>query len=190
MIVDARARPPTLRHMRDPIFDSLRRWNREAAPTGEVPVAATVRAMDEAGVAKALISAWVAPRNVMIPNDEVAGFVGAHPDRLVGIGSVDISRPMRAIAEIRRCVEEFGPIQVADFECVSQLEKVHADSSAPLRAPRRSLLVRPGRRSLQMISAHWRKSARFGGVSVHLAASCATPISSSSASRQRTPTAR
>ena len=62
-------------------------------------------------------------------------------------------------------------IQVADFECVSQLENVHADSSAPLRARRRSLLVSPGRRSLQMISAHLRKFARCGGASVHVAVS-------------------
>ena len=91
MIVDAWAQHPTLRHAQDPMFDSLRRWNRAAAPTEEIPVAATVRAMDAAGVAKALISAWVAPRRVMISNDEVAGFVGEYPDRLAGIGSVDIA---------------------------------------------------------------------------------------------------
>ena len=108
MTVDAWAQHPTLRHIRDPIFDSLRRWTREEEPAEEIPVAATVRAMDEAGVAKALLSAWVAPRNVMISNDEVAGFVAEYPDRLVGIGSVDISRPMQAVAEVRRCVEELG----------------------------------------------------------------------------------
>ena len=44
----------------------------------------------------------------MISNDEVVGFVEEHPVRLVGIGSVDIARPMRAVAEVRRCVEELG----------------------------------------------------------------------------------
>ena len=44
----------------------------------------------------------------MISNDEVAHFVAEYPDRLVGIGSVDISKPMQAVAEIRRCVEELG----------------------------------------------------------------------------------
>ena len=73
-----------------------------------VPVAATIRPMDAAGVAKSLISAWVALRNIMISNDEVAGFVNEYPDRLVGVGSVDISRPMQAVAEIRRFVEELG----------------------------------------------------------------------------------
>lgn len=50
----------------------------------------------------------MAPRNVMISNDEVAGFAAEHPDRLVGIGSVDISNPMHAIAEIRRHAEELS----------------------------------------------------------------------------------
>ncbi|MYH57260.1 MAG: amidohydrolase [Boseongicola sp. SB0675_bin_26] len=108
MIIDAWAQHPTLRHARDPIFDSLRRWNREEAPTEELPVAATVGAMDAAGVAKALISAWVGPRSVMISNDEVAGFVSEFPERLIGVGSVDISRPVQAVAEVRRCVAELG----------------------------------------------------------------------------------
>ena len=108
MIIDAWAQHPTLRHSQDAIFDSLRRWSRERVPTEQLPVAATVRAMDEGGVSKSLISAWVAPRNVMISNDEVAAFVNEFPDRLLGIGSVDISKPMEAVAEIRRCVRELG----------------------------------------------------------------------------------
>ena len=112
MIIDAWAQHPTLRHSQDPIFDSLRRWNRQAAPTEALPVAATVAAMDEGGVDRALISAWVAPRNVMISNDEVADFVAEAPDRLVGVGSVDISRPMQAVTEIRRCVQELGFVAI------------------------------------------------------------------------------
>ena len=108
MIVDAWAQHPTLRQLRDPIFESLRRWTRQPAPTAELPVAATIAAMDEAGVAISLISAWVAPRNVMISNDEVAGFVAEAPGRLLGVGSVDISRPMAAVREVRRCVGELG----------------------------------------------------------------------------------
>ncbi|MDE0101058.1 MAG: amidohydrolase family protein [Bryobacterales bacterium] len=108
MIIDAWAQHPTLRQLQHPMFDSLRRWNRQDLPTEELPVAMTIREMDAAGVAKGLISAWVAPNDTMISNDEVAGFVGEYPDRLVGIGSADIARPMRAVAEIRRCVEELG----------------------------------------------------------------------------------
>ncbi len=108
MIIDAWAQHPTLRHAADPIFDSLRRWTKTTAPTEELPVAVTIAAMDQAGVDKALISAWVAPRNVMISNEEVASFVAQAPDRLIGVGSVDISKPMHAVREIRRCVNEYG----------------------------------------------------------------------------------
>lgn len=108
MIIDAWAQHPTLRHAADPIFDSLRRWAKVATPTTEVPVAATIAAMDQGGVSKALICAWVAPNKVMISNDEVAGFVAQASDRLVGIGSVDISKPMAAVREVRRCVQELG----------------------------------------------------------------------------------
>lgn len=108
MIIDAWAQHPTLRHTTDPMFDSLRRWGRGSIPTDEIPVAATLAAMDEAGVDRALISAWVAPRNVMISNDEVAGFVAESDGRLLGVGSVDISKPMAAVREVRRCVRELG----------------------------------------------------------------------------------
>jgi len=106
MIIDAWAQHPTLRQMQDPMFDSLRRWTQGGMPTQELPVAATVAAMDQAGVSRSLICAWVGPRNVMISNDEVAGFVAQAPDRLLGVGSVDISKPMAAVREIRRCVQE------------------------------------------------------------------------------------
>ncbi|GAA5317336.1 MAG: amidohydrolase family protein [Candidatus Pelagadaptatus aseana] len=108
MIIDAWAQHPTLKHIQDPIFESLRRWTKTPAPTEEVPVELTVALMDQAKVDKSLISAWVAPRNVMISNDEVASFVAQAPDRLVGVGSVDISKPMQAVKEIRRCVNELG----------------------------------------------------------------------------------
>jgi hypothetical protein len=44
----------------------------------------------------------VGPRGPLIDNDEVAAFVRACPDRLVGIASVDPSRPMFTIRELRR----------------------------------------------------------------------------------------
>ncbi|KZL20859.1 Amidohydrolase [Pseudovibrio axinellae] len=108
MIIDAWAQHPTLRHIQDPIFDSLRRWTKTPLPQQAPPVSLTVAMMDAANIDISLISAWEAPRNSMISNDEVAGFVAQAPDRLVGIGSVDISKPMQAVKEIRRCVEELG----------------------------------------------------------------------------------
>ncbi|MGB0221013.1 MAG: amidohydrolase family protein [Sinimarinibacterium flocculans] len=108
MIIDAWAQHPTLRQMQDPIFDSLRRWTRSRLPEAELPVAATLAQMDAAGVNRALISAWHAPRRTLIGNDEVASFVAQAPQRLVGVGSVDITRPMDAVREARRCVQELG----------------------------------------------------------------------------------
>ncbi|MDZ4366773.1 MAG: amidohydrolase family protein [Afipia sp.] len=108
MIIDVWGQHPTLRHSQDEIFASLRRWTKREIPSEQLPVAATVQAMDEGAVDLMLTSAWVAPRNIMISNDEVAGFVAEAKGRLVGVGSVDISRPMRAVREIRRCIEELG----------------------------------------------------------------------------------
>ena len=108
MIIDSWAQHPTLRHSQDSIFDSLHRWNRREAPTEQLPLELTIKSMDDANVSKSLISAWVAPRNIMISNDEVFEFVSAYPDRLVGVGSVDITKPMQAVAEIRRCKNELG----------------------------------------------------------------------------------
>ena len=106
-MIDAWIQHPTARHLAEPIFDSLRRWTKSdltATPTVEN----TVAMLDEAGVFQALTSAWYAPRNVMISNDEVAAFVEESECRLVGVGSVDITRPMEATREIRRCINELG----------------------------------------------------------------------------------
>jgi predicted TIM-barrel fold metal-dependent hydrolase len=108
VIIDVWAQHPTLRHMQDPIFESLRRWTKTPMPTVELPIATTLAMMDQAKIDKSLICAWVAPRNVMISNDEVAGFVAQAPNRLIGIGSVDISKPMAAVREVRRCIEDLG----------------------------------------------------------------------------------
>lgn len=108
MIIDAWAQHPTLRHSQDPIFDSLRRWTKGTPLTEELPVSVTLEAMESGNVDKSLISAWVAPEKIMISNDEVAAFVSEAPDRLIGVGSVDIAKPMQAVAEIRRCVNELG----------------------------------------------------------------------------------
>lgn len=108
MIIDAWGQHVTLRHAQDPMFESLRRWTKEKAPTEELPVSATIAAMDRGGIDRMLISAWIGPHGAMTSNDEVAGFAAEAPDRLVGVGSVDISRPMEAVAEVKRCVHELG----------------------------------------------------------------------------------
>ena len=100
-MIDAWMQSPIARHSADPIFNSLRRWTRlelNAAPD----VAHRDAVLDEAGISHALTSAWYTPRNVVISNDEVASFVEESGGRLVGVGLVDISRPMEEMREIHR----------------------------------------------------------------------------------------
>ena len=108
-IIDAWMQHPTDRFRAQPMFDSLRRWFPAAnlASDSEVPLAATIESMNAGGVRLGLVCAWWGPRGPLIDNDEVAAFVAAYPDRL-GIASVDLSRPMFAIHELRRAVRELG----------------------------------------------------------------------------------
>lgn len=108
------------------MFDSLRRWTKEDAPTKELPVELTIAAMDHGGVDKTLISAWFKPGVAMISNDEVAGFVDQAPDRLVGVGSVDITRPMDAVREIPRCVDELGFVAIRVLPWLWEVPPTHA----------------------------------------------------------------
>ena len=109
MIVDAWMQHPTPRFLAQDMFASLRRWTGGALPQGEVPIDATLAAMDEAGVEVGLLSAWHAPYvGPLISNDEVAGWVAAHPARFAGLAAVDLARPMDAVRELRRCVTELG----------------------------------------------------------------------------------
>jgi uncharacterized protein len=107
-IIDAWMQHPTLRFSNQPMFDSLKRWTGQQGPVPEIPLAVTLGAMDAAGVRQALISAWHGPQGALISNDEVAGWVKEQPDRLAGIGSVDLARPMIAVRELRRCVKQLG----------------------------------------------------------------------------------
>ena len=107
-IIDAWAQHPTLRHLQHPMFASLLRWTRTPVPTTEAPVSATLAAMDAAGITRTLLSAWYAPFGPMISNAEVAGFVAQAPHRLVGVGSVDLSRPAQVRHEVRRCIQDLG----------------------------------------------------------------------------------
>lgn len=93
------------------MFATLRKWTKkDAMPSTGIPVKLTTALMDQATpkVDVSLISAWVGPQGTMISNDEVASFVAQAEGRLVGVGSVDISRPMHAVREARRCVKELG----------------------------------------------------------------------------------
>jgi len=99
---------PTPFFMSQPMFDSLRRWMGMDGPPREIPLELTLQAMDGGGVEKGLICAWHGPQGPIINNDEVASWVARYPDRLTGIAAVNLTRPMEAVHEVRRCVRELG----------------------------------------------------------------------------------
>jgi predicted TIM-barrel fold metal-dependent hydrolase len=108
MIVDAWMQHPTPTFVADDMFETLRRWMGITEIPDEFPVELTLGAMDAAGVDVGVITAWYGPQGPLISNDAVADVVAAHPERFVGIASVDIRKPMAAIRELRRAVKDLG----------------------------------------------------------------------------------
>src|SRR5215472_13420523 len=109
-IIDVWMQHPTPRLGSEPMFESLRRWvpSTHLVPCVSVPLATTIDAMDAAGVRLGLVCAWWGPRGPLIDNDEVAALVRERPDRLIGVASVDLARPMAAVRELRRAVRQLG----------------------------------------------------------------------------------
>jgi predicted TIM-barrel fold metal-dependent hydrolase len=110
-VIDAWAQLPTERFMEQPWLETLLRWTRQER-AGAYGAQSTIAAMDEGGVARALICAWSSPNGMLIDNDEVAAAVSAHPDRFVGVAAVDLRRPATAVRELRRAVQELGFVAV------------------------------------------------------------------------------
>ncbi len=106
-VIDAWMQHPNQGFLAMPMFDSLRRWAKGTLPT-ELPLSSTLDQMDAAGVRVGMLNAWHGPAGPIIANDEVGAIVRAHPDRFVMVASVNLHRPMEAVRELRRCVEEFG----------------------------------------------------------------------------------
>jgi hypothetical protein len=106
MMIDVWMQHPTQRFLRQDAFESLRRWTGQQIPEDEIPIDATIAAMDAAEISFGLLSAWHGPQGPLISNDEVAGWVSGHPDRFAGLAAVDLARPMDAVRELRRCVTE------------------------------------------------------------------------------------
>jgi predicted TIM-barrel fold metal-dependent hydrolase len=105
-IIDAWMQHPSAEFLEHPRFESLRRWSHGVLTTPTVED--TLAAMDAGGVAIGMLCAWWGPDGPLITNDEVAALTAQHPDRFAGVASVDLRRPMHAIRELRRCVEELG----------------------------------------------------------------------------------
>jgi predicted TIM-barrel fold metal-dependent hydrolase len=105
-LVDVWMQHPTVRHLQHEMFDPLRRWMGGEIPTEPPPLEATIATMDQGGVSLGLTAAWYGPAGDLISNDDVAGFVSRFPDRLRGVAGADLRRPMPAVRDLRRRVEE------------------------------------------------------------------------------------
>jgi uncharacterized protein len=109
MVIDVWMQHPTQRFLRHDMLASLRRWTGGQIPEDELDIEMTVAAMDAGGVDFGLLSAWSAPhQQPLISNAEVAGWIEARPGRFAGLACVDLNKPMEAVRELRRCVEELG----------------------------------------------------------------------------------
>lgn len=64
--------------------------------------------MDAAGIERLMLAAWHRPGRWVISNDDVARHVEAFPDRFVGVASVDLADPVRAVRELDACVRLRG----------------------------------------------------------------------------------
>lgn len=107
-VVDAWMQHPTLRHSNHEMFESLRRWTRRGLLEEPLPVGVTVSALKAADVEIGLSAAWYGPHGALISNDEVAGFVAQSDGLLRGVAGADLTRPMSAVRELRRAVQELG----------------------------------------------------------------------------------
>ena len=107
-LVDAWIQHPTPAFIRQPMFETLRRWMGITEVPQAVPLELTLGALRTAGIDRALITAWYGPHGPLVTNDEVAAFVRAAPELLVGVASVDLTRPMEAVRELRRAVKQLG----------------------------------------------------------------------------------
>jgi predicted TIM-barrel fold metal-dependent hydrolase len=107
-VIDAWIQHPNPAWLADPMFARIRAWMGIDEVPRDIPYDFTRMALDQGGVHTAMLSAWWGPRGPLLSNDEVAALVKQDPDRLVGVASVDLHRPMDGVRELRRCVEELG----------------------------------------------------------------------------------
>ena len=107
MTIDVWMQHPTQRFLRSEMLASLRRWTGSSMPDTDIPIDATIQAMDEADVRFGLLSAWLGPNGQdLVSNDEVGEWVQSHPSRFAGLATVDLDRPMAAVRELRRRVDD------------------------------------------------------------------------------------
>lgn len=103
--VDVWAQILTERMAAAPWLEPLLRWTGRPGELLLSTVETTLQAMDEADIDISLLSAWHGPGQSLISNAEVAAQVEQAPERFRGIATVDLHRPVDAVATIREWVD-------------------------------------------------------------------------------------
>ncbi len=103
--IDVWAQMTTERMAAAPWMETLLRWTKGSQESIVPSASSTIAAMDAADVEMALLSAWHGPQGSLISNQEVEEQIAQAPDRFRGLATVDLTRPMEAVREIRRWVD-------------------------------------------------------------------------------------
>jgi predicted TIM-barrel fold metal-dependent hydrolase len=109
-IIDAWAQPATREGLaKMPEIIRLFKHSRATAilETG-VTTEQIIEAMDSAGIEKLMLSAWHRPGQWVFHNDEVARMIQAYPGRFAGVAAVNLEKPVEAVRELERAVNELG----------------------------------------------------------------------------------
>lgn len=67
-----------------------------------------VAEMDRAGIQTLMLSAWHRPGVDIFSNDLIAEMVAEFPDRFVGVAAVNLEKPVEAVRELDRAVNQLG----------------------------------------------------------------------------------
>ncbi len=116
-IIDVWAQIITPRMAEAPWLAPLLRWTEQTGDQLPPTVESTLAAMDQAGVAMSLLSAWHGPSGSLVSNEEVSAHIDAAPDRFRGLATVNLYEPMSAVREIRTWVdgERFVGVRVVPW---------------------------------------------------------------------------
>lgn len=109
-VIDAWAQPAFKEMFEN--LPEIQRLFRQSGSAGLLETGMTaaqiVEAMDGAGVATLMLSAWHRPGGWVVSNDQVAEMARAFPGRFAGVAAVDLEKPVAAVRELERAVTELG----------------------------------------------------------------------------------
>lgn len=125
-IIDVWMQHPTQHFLDQPIFASLRRWNKSAEGDIDIPLEMTVQIMDQAHISKGILCSWQSPFGTLISNEEVAACVERYPDRFIGLASVKLNKPMEALTELKHCISNLGFKGLRIIQWLWNLPPTHA----------------------------------------------------------------